>query len=369
MFDIKKISLFVLLTSTLFGIELNEYIEVKGFGAIGASTTFDKDVEFVAYTTQQKGAKKGEINLFNNSNLGLQTTIKATNSLSFTTQGIFINNEPHSFDGKLEWAYLSYETPYDITLRAGQFRLPIFNSSELSSLGYARTWIRPALLFYGVTTYQYINGIDVLYNSYYKDIDFSIQLAYGNQKDNSPTNLNRPTFYLKSDDMKIIKFSASYGGFTGSLSLYHANNRYKITDPKHKELPPFIGSSETKMFAFEGAYSYQNFTIEGAYGRNKTDEKLIDGVDGYIGTYYQIDDIRPYFIYSMKKAKPKPFKVGDVVPYIPTKKSYSFGMRYDFALNIDLKIQLDFLKNSELIHTKRGDGDATGLTFALEFIF
>ena len=367
------------------GEDTSEYLRINGFATIGASTIFEKGQEFRAYTFQKDGVRDGEINLVNNTLLGLQAELSLTDSLSATVQGLIRNDYDRHYDIELDWAYLSYETDFDLTLRAGKFRLPLFKSSELTYVGYARTSVRPELAVYGAGGFTNYTGVDALYKTHAGTTDLSFQLGYGYAEEHTPPEF--PGYReFKSDNAFIAKATAEKEVGLLSMTYFRADSDFLDIAPNgtiRQDTQTLV-----QMLSIEGELHYENFSLEVGLGKIWVDKIQPDEYLRYGTLYYQMGDWRPYMAYSYKKFEEKPRgerppsarppPPGFIPPPAPTLNRYEeiigIGVRYDFHEQAALKIQLDHVDGMEsqaqlLISDDQNDRKATVLTITVDMVF
>ncbi|RLA70739.1 MAG: hypothetical protein DRG09_02380 [Epsilonproteobacteria bacterium] len=385
----KLLLLFLISSSLVHAIDLgedaSEYLRINGFATIGASTIFEKGQEFRAYTFQKDGVRDGEINLVNNTLLGLQAELLLTDSLSATVQGLIRNDYDKHYNVELDWAYFSYDTGYDLTLRAGKFRLPLFKSSELTYVGYARTSVRPELAVYGAGGFSSYTGVDALYKTHTGTTDLSFQLGYGYAEEHTPPEF--PGYReFKSDNAFIAKATAEKEVGLLSMTYFRANSDFLNIAPNGN----IRHDTETlvQMLSVEGELHYENLSLEVGLGKIWVDKIQPDEYLRYGTLYYQMGDWRPYMTYSYKKFEEKPRgerppgarppPPGFVPPPGPALNRYEeivgIGVRYDFHEQAALKIQLDHVDGMEsqpqlLISDDQNDRKATVLTITVDMVF
>lgn len=378
----KKCLLFALtaLPVMLGAADLEEYFRLNGFATVGASTVFEEKQEFRAYTFQEDGVRKGEVNLVNNTLFGLQGTIQATDALSATVQGVAYNIREREYEIKADWAYLSYVTDMGLALRAGKFRLPLFNSSELTYIGYARSWVRPALPFYGVAGFSHYTGGNVIYHMDGGAVLYSLEAGYGIGDEESGSSSNgRRTF--DSNDILIVKATMDAEYFHAGLTYFHAHTRMRAYTRDDRQISDI--TTLAQMVSAEGELYLGNLTFEGGMGYGWTANSLPNEILAYAGASYQMDAWRPYALYSVKAFDHKSVDYPELPqgapppPPHPTYVSeniFSLGVRYDFIDQADLKIQVDRALGMKyvpqlLISDDPNQREATVLTIAVDMVF
>ncbi|RLA69015.1 MAG: hypothetical protein DRG24_09195 [Epsilonproteobacteria bacterium] len=376
---IKYLIFLAILATHVNAIELGEYLRINGFATVGISTVAEEGQEFRAYTFQQDGVREGEINYVNNTLFGLQGEVMFTNNISATVQGIVYNDHDKHYTADVDWAYLSYRTGFDLTLRAGKFRLPLFKSSELTYIGYARTWVRPALPFYGIGGFEHFTGVDAIYNTHLGQTDISVQVGYGiGDEHATPNGIYRE---FKSDNLLTSKLTLEQEIGSFSMTYFRGDSDFFMQRQNGKVLQDT--TVLVQMISAEAEIHYEGFGLEAGIGRGWVDKVQPDELLIYTGAYYQIEEWRPYLLYSFKEFEHKEVTAPSPPPGAPlpppspgdvAENIYSIGLRYDFMDQADLKLQIDQIdgmkSNPQLLFSDdQNDRKATAFTLAVDMVF
>lgn len=369
----------LLLLPTLLGaFDLKDDIRIDGFATVGASTVLEAGQEFRAYTFQRDGVRKGEINLENNTLMGLQGEVQATDALSATVQGILVNSAENVYNTKVDWAYLSYVIDQDLVLRAGKFRLPLFDSSELTYVGYARSWVRPALPFYGVAGLEHYTGGNLRYTLQAGSVQWGFEAGYG-VGDEETVNGSGGRNRFESDDMLIARTTADDDGYHVGLTYFRADTRLELNTVARQ----ITTTTLAQMLAAETELYLGDLTVQAGLGYGWTQQVIPDELLAYAGASYQVGAWRPYLLYSDKSFDHKPSTrqtpQAGMPPLRPqptyvSEQTFSAGIRYDFADYADVKFQVDRVLGmkylSELLKSDNiDDREATVLTLTVDVVF
>ena len=381
----KKHTISALLFLLLFtigshAIELEEHLRINGFATVGLSTIADEGQEFQAYTFQRDGVREGEINYVNNTLFGLQAELLFTDAFSATVQGVVFNDYAKHYDIDADWAYLSYRTDFDLTVRIGKFRLPLFKSSELTYVGYARTWIRPALPFYGIGGFEHFTGIEAIYNTHLATTDLTLQAGYGSGDERTPAST---TGYreFKSDNLLTTKLTLEHETDSFSITYFRGDSDFRLVDGQGTLRQDTTVLNQ--MISVEAEVHYEGLGVEAGVGRGWVDKVQPDELLLYAGAYYQIDRWRPYLLYSSKEFQHKTVDSLRLPPGAPpllespgdvSEDIYSIGIRYDFMEQADIKLQIDRIHgmrtNPQLLFSDdEDDRETTAFTIAVDMVF
>lgn len=365
---------------TLGAAQLSDTLRISGFATLGASTVLEEGQEFRAYTFQQDGVRQGEVNIVNNTLFGLQGDLQLTDTLSATVQGVAYNNRESAYKLKADWAYLSYITDFGLTLRGGRFRLPLFNSSELTYIGYARSWVRPALPFYGVAGFEHYNGANLLYSFGDQALQYGLELGYGmGQEQTDAPNGSQRNF--DSNDLLFAKATVEGELFRLGLTYFRGHSRTRVRDRNGVLINE--ASTLAQILSVENEFYLGAVTVDLGIGYGWTREVLPNELLAFAGASYQIDAWRPYALYSSKTFDhkevdtPTPPPGAPPPPPVPgyvSEHIFSIGLRYDFMDQADLKVQIDRALGMQynpqlLISDDSEDRKATVFTLAVDMVF
>lgn len=375
---IRQVLLPLLLPSLLGAFELSDTIRIDGFATVGASTVLEEAQEFRAYTFQRDGVRRGEINLQNNTLMGLQGEVQATDALSATVQGVLLNTAENVYELKADWAYLSYVIDQDLVLRAGKFRLPLFNSSELTYVGYARSWVRPALPFYGVAGLSHYTGGNLRYTLQDERVQWGFEAGFGVGHEETVNASNRRNTF-ESNDIFIARATADDNTYHAGLTYYRADTHIQLNTPSKQTDTTTLA----QMLAAEAELYLGPVTLQAGAGYGWTQRVLPNELLAYGGASYQIEKWRPFLLYSDKSFDHKKVVQPTPPPGAPaprpqptyvSEQTFSAGVRYDVADFADIKFQLDHILgmkyNSQLLLSDNiNDRRGTVLTLVLDVVF
>jgi hypothetical protein len=378
---LRKILIVPLMLPTLLGaVDLGDHFRLNGFTTIGASTVLESGHEFRAYTYEQDGVRQGEVNFAINTLFGLQGEAIITDRFTATVQAVAYNTRSTDYDVKADWAYLSYVTDMGLVLRAGKFRLPLFNSSELTYVGYARDWVRPALPFYGIAGFEHYTGGDLIYHVDNGAVRYGFEFGFG-LGDEQTATAEGGTRHFTSNDLMIAKATADGDNFHAGLTYFRGNANMTATNASGAVLTKTTTLSQ--MLGTEGELDLEDLTLQGGIGYGWTQNTLPNELLAYAGASYQIDAWRPYLLYATKAFdhkttdRPAPPPGAPPPPPFPgyvAENTFSLGVRYDFAEQADVKLQVDRIYGMQyvpqlLISDNQNDRTATVITAVVDLVF
>jgi hypothetical protein len=336
---LKKLLLLVLFPLLLLSAELDELLRLNFFGTTGVSSIDSKEHIYRPYTFQKHGVTKGDKNVFQNTLFGIKAELTISDALSLTGQTNSVSNGNDQFTSTVDWAYLKYETEYDLAIRLGLFPLPLFSTSELTYVGYARNWVRPALPFYGVTGLEDFAGVDLIYSTYYGYYDITLRASYGKSDANLPPMANGTLVKGDTDNLKIVSIKAENDYISVGVTYFNSDGTLDLSHPQLDQSSSVVGNLE--FYSVEFKANYKEVVFEGGGGAGNMEALLPEESFGYLSLAYPVDELTPYLLYSVREIVPtSTTSNGQTAPSI-SQKTYSMGMRYDLMQGVALKTQID----------------------------
>ncbi len=198
-------------------------LRLSGFATVGAaysdmapSWAFRRDV-------LQRGGHHGGVRKTVDSRLGLQANLALADDWEVVVQGVLkplADNAPD--EQRLEWAFLSYRPTPGWVARVGRVSTDTYLASQYSSVGFAYPWVRPNMEFYGWTSLQAIDGMDLVHNWGGGDDRWRAKLVMGEADLAVPTAPGeRLTF--RGRNMFGLSLARETGGLQVKLSYLQMN--------------------------------------------------------------------------------------------------------------------------------------------------
>ncbi|MBT2971102.1 MAG: porin [Candidatus Thiodiazotropha sp. (ex Ctena orbiculata)] len=371
-------------TPALFAYDVTDSFDVNAFGTVGVSTNDSDEIQFKVYPEQESSVDEGEFDFGLNTVLGLQARYQFSDALSFTTQGVARYKGRASWSTDIDWAYLNYDTPWSLSLRAGKFRFPIFHSSELAFVGYSRLYTRPALSFYGIGGYEHLHGLQASYNTSIERFDLAFQGSYGQSDNETPVRADGSFDKIESDDIKILSTRFGNDQFWINLAYTRLNSEVTTVPPIRPAIR--LGVTDISMWSAEWQFRVAGLVVDGGYGKGEVERFQPDEELRYISLSYPVESFTPYLLYSSKQFSdlPRLMPANPGAPPLPppppppdasdlSDETYSIGFRYDFHHNLALKCQLDHIKagaRSRVSNNPTGErGTHNALSLVLDWMF
>ncbi|MGL4715316.1 MAG: hypothetical protein ACRCWL_05340, partial [Aeromonas sp.] len=276
--------------------------------------------------------------------LGLQFDFNVNEKAKVTTQ--LVANGRYDFEPAIEVAYLSYDLDV-ATVRGGKIRTPFFMYSDFLDVGYAYPMLRPSQEMYEHLIISSFTGVDALIPVKLGNTTLQLQPFTGvSQVEERDT-----TFGSKVDIKDVMGLAATW-------SIDDWTLRGSFVKAKTDTSDVFFVSEKDATFASvglqynDGAWLFNaeamRMELEGAY----TDVEAASALLGY-----QYGEFTPYIATGWIKSTDDSERaklaaapgaagvvnqnINKLMP-VGERKSYSVGMRWDFAPKVALKMDATY---------------------------
>ncbi|MCY7297369.1 porin [Alteromonas sp. a30] len=397
-------------------VSLASDFKVSGFGTLSAVKTNNADVEFIQNNRLPDGASD-DWEFDNDTVLGLQGQYKINDEWSTVLQLLSRRNENNNFDPQIDWAYIKYSPKPNLSFRLGRFISPVFLSSDNRNVNFSNIWVRPPIDIYSQATINNIDGIDVTYRGYIGDFDYKIQAYLGGYTLDFPSGGDIKfhhmaglvgTLSYDAWTFRLAYMDADHSSRNAEGIIPDPNLFMVVTADG---LGYTVNPDESCLFADEGVtcgdvitnlrdnmdyvkrshrpfdlanaavvYDDGKYFAQGEFMYRHSASVLSNAIGAYMTLGMRIGEFSPYVSYSFGKTL-KETKYFELTPeykaavdagveasgLLQTDRfqvsEYSFtsnkqntitaGVRYDFAPNMALKLQVD--KFRPLEHDGRGN--------------
>jgi hypothetical protein len=354
----------------------------NGFGTLGVVHSDQDLADFTASDVRPNGAgftRDWAVGV--DSLIGAQLDAAFTSRLSAVVQVISEQNYDDTYGPHVEWANVKYQFTPDFSVRVGRTVLLVFRLSDTRKVGFTYPWVRPPLDLYGLSPITTTDGADASYRLHAGDWTHTLQLRVGA----NDTKLPHDGGTVRSRDIWELSDSIEFG----ALSAHIAYVKTDVTVPSINVLfdgfrqfgPQGVALAQrnevrnaTTTFVGIGAgFDPGDWFVMGEWGRFDSDSVLGQKTGWYLSGGYRFAKLTPYVAYSAADADKLSDPGLDVSALPPqlagpaqglnaalngilnqnvVENTVSFGARWDFMSNVDLKLQFD--------HTRIGAG-STGI--------
>jgi hypothetical protein len=299
----------------------DDYVTFSGFGTLGAVHSDYTQADFIATVTQPRGV--GYSRSWSgtpDSDLGGQANIVLSEALSGVVQVLSRDTADGNFKPTVEWANLKYDFTPDLAVRLGRILLPTYEHADIRNVGYSLPWVRVPVEITYASTATHSDGVDALYRIRTGAVTQNMQLQWGT------TQLDLPGLDFTLNRARIALFSDTLQYGDASLHLL-----YQQTDPSQN--PPGRLRMEGVGFAYEPGPWFVN--VDSKYTHNSYFGDLLAW---YVSAGMHVGHFAPYAFYSAMHQE----SVGtSALTSLGNQHTVAAGVRWDFAKNLDVKLQLE----------------------------
>lgn len=395
--------------SALAELSLNgETFSLSGFGTLGGPYNLDGQAGFIRDKTQPEGARGDGIDWAIDSRLGLQATWRPRDDFEGTLQLVSKYHDDGSYRPQATWAFLKYAFAPDSQVRVGRLGYDIYLFAESRDVGYSYLWVRPPVDCFGQIYNSYFDGLDLTLADGWGEGVLRGKLFLGQLTGTIPTSFRDSEYDLSGSILwgGYIDYQTPHWLFRAGLGKSRLENElppYAMLQdalrstqvPQAVALAQDLGFAGKQLKFLAAGIAYDNGPLQSqlALSHAVSDTLSYPGnTAGYWSIGYRTGQWTPYFVYSrIKSTRDDQRETGlpDTPPFevINTgvaqalsanqanQYTLSLGIRYDFARNVDFKLQVDWIRsrgNPTLLWTDPDpdwDGRATIVSATLDFVF
>lgn len=205
---------FLLLPGAGKAMEITDDFELSGFSRVVAGYLESDGQEFNGYSDT--------LSLNQQSLFALQPSYQFSEQLSITGQ--FIAHSSDDRDSGTEWLYLSYRPSASWQLRVGKLRMPFFNYSDSTDIGYSYPWITPPAQVYNNYLFSTITGGSAIYQYTAADYTLSAEGYLGYFKGDIHSAGSRIDVEAKVNDLRGLVVNLSRNNLRLRLSYHQGEN-------------------------------------------------------------------------------------------------------------------------------------------------
>jgi hypothetical protein len=300
---------------------LDEYVTFSGFGTLGEVHSDYSAADFTGTIVQPNGAgysRSWSPTL--DSDLGVQANITLSNALSGVVQVLSRDDADGNFKPTVEWANLDYEITSDLALRLGRVILPTYERSDIQNVGYSLPWVRVPIEITYTSTATDADALDLRYRVKTGVVTQNLQGLWGT------TTEDLPGLGFTSSRAHVVLFEDNLQYGDAALHLVYQKTNALGFPPSRTALVD-VGFTYDPGAWFVTADSNQS-----------RDTYFGEFVSGYISGGVRVGRFAPYSFYSVAHAR----SIGTSgLKSLGDQHTVAAGVRWDFAKNLDFKLQLE----------------------------
>jgi len=379
---------------------------VSGFGTLGGTYHERTGVDFLRDISLPKGARANHLNLEQDSMLGVQLTAKPSEQWQGTVQVVSRNAIGSGYQPEVSWAYIKYKPVENISLRIGRLGIEMYLAGDSSEIGYANLLVRQPVIFYP----RAHDGMDVEAAFPAGEGILRLKSMVGNtlgkmESNGTPYEINGAlwgalaeyswhgwTGRLSTGRLKLKNEIVNPNAIAAQAAIALTPNGAAINDTLHLKNRPLHYTSLALAYDKGPLQSQVNLSRLSSPGWSDQNTFF-----GHIG--YRFGQFTPYLAYSRTHTDRDILSTGipqglspatDALNQLSSlaqggtskinESDAAIGVRYDFARNTALKVQVDRIRYRDpwrivdpSLNTSSFESRKTKqlslLSVALEFVF
>jgi hypothetical protein len=386
-------------------------ISFRGFGTLGVVRNSADQAELVRDVSQPGGAGNGAWRGTVDSLVGAQLNAQLGEDLEGVFQVVSKYGPDRSYRPEVAWAFLKYAPAPGFTLRGGRLGFDVYQLSDTRNIGYSYLWVRPPVEFYGPLPLSRLDGVDLTVAWDLGPGTAKLKLFGGFANEKVPAGVGQ-FFDLGGSPLLGGNLEYQVPGWTFHVA-YATLSPHRELSPQVAELLDALGSPElaaispdaraaaARMKVKDRLNQYLSFGIgfdQGPFQATfmashftSRSETLPAYRSGYLTLGYRFGRLTPFLTGSAIQTRSNRVDPGlaDVPAFADLRTGVAellalgqarqtdlgLGLRWDLRHNLDLKAQIDRVRNRDttLMLWQNGkptwNGDATVVSLALDFIF
>lgn len=355
---------------------------LSGYGTLGEVHSSEDRADFTSSVFKPNGAGfSGPWSAAVDSLIAAQVTANFTGKLSGVVQILSEQNPNNTYWPHIRWADIKYQFTPEFSARVGRIVLPSFLMSDVRDVGYALPWVRPPIEVYGLVPVSSNDGADLSYALRIGEVEHTLAVTYGRIVTHYP---------MRGSGAARNQWSVADTVEMGALTLHAEYQRTRLTIDAVDQLfdafrgfgPQGIALDEkydthdkrVVFFGVGGIYDPGKWFLAAEWGVTDLHSVLGKNSGWYASGGYRLAKFTPYLTYARSKSDnlsdpglplaglPPPLigpalglnaALNALLSSKRVQNTVSTGVRWDFARDVDLKLQLD--------HTRIGAGSSGGL--------
>jgi len=387
-------TLIIVLQLFFMSTTMAEPLLIKGFLTAGGGILSNK-------TTNYKQYNRG-LTFDSDSIMGLQITASLNEEYQFTTQLLAAGSE--STELRMDWGYLSNELTDNLILRLGRLRLPLFLYSESLEIGYAYPWISPPTEVYDKVPFRSFNGIQSYYKQPFDDWEFSLLSYFGSMSEKSDSVA--PDSDITAENLFGLSMVWDRDYVTLQMSFHQGKTTFSskdinsVIDGLKVSFPALAADFElvnkrVRFYQFSAKVNWDKYQFVAERTQSDLERSFSPSYSSWyiMSGYHLYPDVLLHVTYSRLTANintdltnrisvgvnPQLDQLAEAVQSVLVNSAGSqnttlFGMRYDHALGIAYKLELQRIrvhagKNSVFGKSTAAEGYTDVLTMAVDVVF
>lgn len=287
--------------------------DLSGFATLGAVISDSDNYGYRRDVSFNKGVFSGDIDLSNNSVLGLQISHTFSKKSDVVIQGVFRDQLDNKLDNMITMAFWRYQPNAQWQIRLGRVAPDLFLFTETRDVDFSYNWTNVPNEVYGIIPHRYIDGGDISYISRLKYGTLTAKLFSGV----SDTQVTSLATIEPIESRNIVGASLVFQAQDWSIQGRHTQMKFsnKLASNSFlanqiSQIPDFIWpmsdvfAQKINIKGATGNYSainaqkqLNNWLLSAEMSQITSTSELLDKLRGYyFSIAYQFDN---YSIYSV----------------------------------------------------------------------
>lgn len=295
-------------------------LRLSGFGTFGYAGSNRGDMAAIRDISQRPddgSATRSSWKL--DSRIAVQADYKLSPTAELVGQAVLRDHVSATPGNSIEAAYAAWHPKPQLDLRLGRLGYDAFLMSDTRNLGYAYSWVRPPVEFYGWIPIFSIDGVDAAYTVDTEDAHWRIKAQIG--RSGFATPMGAQEYDFKTNRLWSLTLSRQSGPWRAKVgySGFIIDSEAQPLAPLHAGLgavaaagvPGISAEAGTLLrhLSFKGtrisyltaglAYDDGDWLVQGELGRSTATADVVPhGTMAYLGVGRRFGDWTPYLVAS-----------------------------------------------------------------------
>jgi hypothetical protein len=343
----------------------------NGFGTAGLVHSSEDKADFTATDFEPNGAGYSRSwSASVDSLIGAQVSAALGPQLSAVLQVVAQQNYNDTYWPHVEWANIKYLFTPDFGVRVGRVVMPTFLDSDSRDVGYGHPWVRPPTEVYTANPITSVDGIDASYRLHVGGVTDTLQVTYGRNlafKFAGGSDFDAKYAWGVVDDVECGAALVRVEYLTSNITLNDASalfDAFRQFGPQSSAIADNyeIVDKSTSILTLAASYDPGHWFAMGEWATSHSESFLGASTGWYVSGGYRVGPLTPYLTYAQitQRSNSSPgLSLAGLPAYLtpaaaalnaglnealnsrPDQYTLSFGVRWDFMKNFDLKMQID----------------------------
>ena len=364
----------VLAVSAGHAADLTDWLQLNGFGTLGAYRADDK-VASVRADQRTANASLDKTRFDGDTLLSGQLTAHNDGPFRAVLQVLDKDDVARHWHPRVEWLYASWDATADLNFKVGRTVLPLFLLSDTRNVAYAQTTVRPDNAVYQLNPITNLDGVSGTWGTKLFGGDLGVDAVYGS------TKVTVAAGSVKAKDVSALAVKWSNG--TVTLRAAHSQLSIDASLPSTEAaitrlesgatgctncaavLPALASTSfKAQLNTVAAVYESGSFAAQAEWVSRPTTSALTPDANAwYLQSSYRLGAFTPYGVVGKLNFREAPLGLTTAAAAPPAahaansafdtflqsqndRRIWQIGTRWDFAENMALKLQYESFRNT-----------------------